>query len=119
MSKMADLASTLDDLREAGKALIDVADNLRSIYSAAPEEPAEPVTEDESEEAIEESAPAPKKEIKFEEVRAVMARKTRVSKENTEAIRQLLNDFGAKKLSDVKPEDYEALLHEAEVIPDA
>lgn len=48
-----------------------------------------------------------------------MARKTRVSKENMDAIRALLLKFGANKLSEIKPEDYAALLKKAEVIPDA
>ena len=48
-----------------------------------------------------------------------MAKKTRVSKANTDAIRELLKKHGVNKLSEVKPEDYAALLKEAEVIPDA
>jgi uncharacterized protein YneF (UPF0154 family) len=59
------------------------------------------------------------KPITFEELRAVMAKKTRVSKANTDAIRELLKKHGVNKLSEIKPEDYAELLKEAEVIPDA
>ena len=47
------------------------------------------------------------------------ARKTRVSKENTEAVRDLLKRHGAGRLSEIRPEDYAAVLKDAEVIPDA
>ena len=49
----------------------------------------------------------------------MLARKTRVSKENTEAIRQLLSKHGAQRLSEINPQEYAAILKEAEVIPDA
>ena len=67
------------------------------------------------EKEVQQEAPA----VTLEEVRAVLARKTRVSKENTEAIRQLLSKHGAQRLSEINPQEYAAILKEAEVIPDA
>ena len=48
-----------------------------------------------------------------------MAKKTRVSKANTDAIRELLTKYGVHKLSELKPELYAGFLKDAEVIPDA
>lgn len=111
MSKMSDLSLILDELRKCGETLIDVSDTLREIFSA-PEAVAEP----EPEPKPVEEKPKP---VTLEQVRAVLAKKTRVSKENTDAIRELLLKHGAGKLSEIKPEEYAALLKEAEVIPDA
>ena len=57
--------------------------------------------------------------VKFEDLRACLARKTRVSKENTAAIHDLIRKYGAGKLSEVKENDYAALLKDAEGLPDA
>ncbi len=49
---------------------------------------------------------------KFEEVRAVLAGMSR--KGYTDQIRELLQKYGAEKLSGVDPGQYRALLHDAE-----
>jgi hypothetical protein len=118
MSKASDLSLVLDELKQCGETMIGISDSLREIFST----PA-PVEEPEPEKSKEKEKPKAKKEdpkpISFEELRAVMARKTSVSKVNTDAIRELLLQHGANKLSEVKPEEYATLLKEAEVIPDA
>ena len=118
MSKTSDLSLVLDELRQCGETMISISDSLREIFSAPV-----PAEEPEPEKPKEKEKPKAKKEeskpISFEELRAVMARKTRVSKANTDAIRELLLKHGVGKLSEVKPEEYAALLKEAEVIPDA
>lgn len=106
MSKMKDLSLILDDLKHYGEALIEVSDSLREMFSEAEPDP--------KQEEEEESKP-----VTLEEVRAVLARKTRVSRENTEAIRELLLKHGAARLSEIDPNEYPSLLKEAEVIPDA
>ncbi len=108
MSKISDLSLTLDELKRCGETLIGISESLREIFSAPDPEQRE---EQQEQEAV--------KMVTFEELRAVLAKKTRVSKENTEAIRELLLRHGAGKLSEIKPEDYATLLKEAEVIPDA
>lgn len=54
------------------------------------------------------------KPVTVEDIRAVMAQKSQEGK--TKEIRKLLGKFGAVKLSAVKPEDYLALLQEAQVL---
>jgi hypothetical protein len=55
-----------------------------------------------------------KPEIKLEDVRAVLAEKSRAG--HTAEVRTLLQKYGAEKLSAVDPTNYEALLQDAEVI---
>ena len=59
------------------------------------------------------------KPVSFEELRALLAKKTRVSKQNTDAIRELLLKHGVNKLSELKKEDYPTLMDEAKELPDA
>lgn len=54
------------------------------------------------------------KPVAVEDIRAVMAQKSQEGK--TKEIRELLQKFGAVKLSAVKQEDYPALLQEAQVL---
>ena len=62
MSKMADMAQTIEDLRNAAAAINDVADWLYKQFSGTDEsETPEPVK------------PEPKKELKLEDVRPVLA----------------------------------------------
>ena len=115
MSKMSDLDLTLDEMKKCGETLIGISESLREIFSGTEEAAAEPVKAEKKTEPKKEEP----KPISFEELRAVMAKKTRVSKENTDAVRELLKKHGVNKLSEVKPEEYAELLKEAEVIPDA
>jgi hypothetical protein len=60
-------------------------------------------------------APAPKattEEITLEQVRAVLAKLTKANKQPF--VKSLLNEYGAKKLTDVKEEDYPEILKRAE-----
>ena len=68
---------------------------------------------------MEQPAKAPAKEeaaseYTLEDVRAVLAEKSRAG--HTEAIKALLNKYGAERLSAVDPANYEALMADAEVI---
>ena len=97
----------LNELKECVEKLIAVSDSLRKLFSGQ-----QPTVEPQPE-------ADPPKQISFEELRGIMAKKTRVSKANTDAIRDLLTKFGAHRLSELKPEQYAEFLKEAEVIPDA
>lgn len=55
-----------------------------------------------------------KKEVTVEDIRAVLAQKSQDGK--SKEIKELLGKFGAIKLSAVKPEDFPALLQEAQVL---
>ena len=50
----------------------------------------------------------------LEGIRALMAQKTQEGK--SKEVKELLQKFGAAKLSAVKPEDYPALMQEAQVL---
>lgn len=55
-----------------------------------------------------------KKELTFEEVRAVLATKSREG--HTAEVKAVLTEFGVEKLSDIEPAQYEELLAKVEVI---
>ena len=62
--------------------------------------------------AMTEQAAPEKKEISIEEVRAVLAAKTQVGKRRE--VKELLLKYDSGKLSGVKPENYAALMADAE-----
>lgn len=106
MSKMAEMAQTIEDLRTAAASINAAADWLYQQFSGdeatAPEAPAKAKKEN------------LKPEIKLEDVRAVLAEKSRAG--HTAEVRALLQKYGAEKLSAVDPANYEALMKDAEVI---
>ena len=106
MSKMSDMAQTIEELRTAAAAITDAANWLAQQFSDAGD--AEPATQ---------SKPEEKPALTLEQVRAVLADKSRAG--HTAAIRDLLQKYGASKLSQVDPKNYEALLRDAEVLDHA
>ena len=107
MSKMSDMAMVIEELRNAAATIKDTAYWLAEQFSGTSEEaPAKKSA------AKEEKKP----ELKLEDVRAVLAEKSRAG--HTAAIRTLLQKYGAKKLSGVDPKHYEALLKDAEELDD-
>ena len=101
MSKMNDMAQTIEELRSAVAAISAAADWLTKMFSG---------------ETQAEDAPAspPEPELTLEQVRAVLADKSRQG--HTAEIRALLQKYGASKLSQIEPAHYKALLAEAEVV---
>lgn len=65
-------------------------------------------------ETVEEPTPKEEKPLKLEDIRALLADKSR--KGHTAEVKALLVKHGADKLSDVAPEEYASLLAEAEVL---
>lgn len=106
MSKMKLLLDMVQDMRSLADSLQTLADALCQEEQISETEPAP--------EAIPQEPP---KVITLEEVRAVLAEKSRAG--HTAAIRDLLQKYGASKLSKIEPQYYEALLREAEVLGDA
>ena len=102
MSKMGDMAASIAELHNAAAAINGVADWLTEAFSA--KEPAE-------------EALATEPMLSLEEVRAVLAEKSR--KGHTSEIRSLLLKYGADKLSQLDPANYRVLLADAEVLKDA
>ena len=106
MSKMGEMAMTIEDLRNAAAAITDAANYLAEVFSGnAAEEPPE------------KKASAQKPVLTLEQVRAMLAEKSRAG--HTADVRELLRKYGASKLSQVDPANYEALLRDAEVLGNA
>lgn len=106
MSKMSELSQVLSELRDCGKTLINIADSLTEIFSS---------TDNEPESVMEAPAiPTEEPEYSFLDVRKKFAEMSRAG--YTEALKGLLNKYGAEKLSSVDPSQYAALLADAEAI---
>ena len=104
MSKMAEMAQTIEELRTAAASINAASDWLYQQFSGDNEAQAtEAPTKKE-----------PKPELKLEDVRAVLAEKSRAG--HTVEVRALLKKYGAAKLSEIDPANYEALMKDAEVI---
>ena len=106
MSKMAEMDQTIRELRDAAAAINSAADRLYQQFSGSEDEPASDTTP--------EVKPEPeKKPLALEDVRAVLD-KSRAG--HTAEIRELLQKYGANKLSAVDPSHYEALLKDVEAL---
>ena len=129
MSKMSEIDLCIGELRTAAQSLATVADSLTALFaaSAAPagmfakggdgndqKANADPANiEDGKVNAAKSAAPKPKP-VTLEQVRAVLAEKSRCG--HTAKVRELLQKHGAAKLSAIKPSEFEALLSEAAAI---
>ncbi len=101
MSKMSNLDLILDEMISAGQKMIEAATALKEIFSGTVEP--------------ENAAAEPEfKKYSFQEVRGIMASLSGKGKK-AEA-KALLTKHGATRLSEVKEEDYAALVAEAEVM---
>lgn len=99
MSKMSELDLCVGKLRNAAQSLNSVSDSLTDLFSGTqPETSVQPTS----------------KPLTLEDVRAVLAEKSRNG--HTAKIRKLLEKHGAAKLSEIDPQKYAALLAEAEVL---
>ena len=103
-------AQIVATIHRIGEDIIALADYL-AAYVKEEQISAEEVVQPLKEEAP--KAPA----IKLEDVRMVLAEISRSGK--TAQMKELLSQFGASKLSDVKPEDYPALLAAAKEVKNA
>ena len=128
MSKIKLLLDVVQDMRSLADSLQAVADAVADSGAAEAEmtttkEPEETGkvgrTEKTAKNTAKKEAKAAKQEpeekpLTLEEVRAVLAEKSRSG--HTEEVRALLNKHGADKLSEIDPAEYAALLAEAEVL---
>ena len=95
-----------------------VAEGLRGLAKAeggtkdkAVKEQKQDTVKEQKQNAVQEQQENP---ATLEGIRALMAQKTQEGK--SKEIRELLQKYGAAKLSAVKPEDYPALMQEAQVL---
>ena len=100
MSKMSEMAATIEELRNAATAINDAANWLAEQFSGEAEPDA--------------SAPLKEPPLTLEAVRAVLAEKSRSG--HTAEVRSLLQKYGANKLWEIDPAKYRALLSDAEVL---
>lgn len=122
MSKIKLLLDVVQDMRSLADSLQAVADAIAENEPAdTPEEntgkkPKKADSKKMAKEGAEAASfPAPeKKPLTLEEVRAVLAEKSRAG--HTVEVRALLNKHGADKLSNIDPAEYPALLADAEVL---
>ncbi|QHQ62673.1 DNA ligase [Anaerocolumna sedimenticola] len=112
MSRMNELSAELDELKRCGEILIGISDTLRELFSTDVEEKSTSKPKNQKA-AIKEPPEPAKKSISLTDVRAVLAEKSRNG--YTADVKALLIKYGADKLSDINPADYEALLVDAEV----
>ena len=97
MGKVSEMDATIRELRDAAASISNIADYLTSLYMG--QEEAEP-------------APVEEPAMTFEEVRAILADKSRDG--FTAQIRELLQKYGGSKLSELDPSCYKALVADAE-----
>ncbi len=102
MSKISEMANIVEELRHAADVMNMAADFIYGSFCT--DEPAEPETEE----------PKP---VSLEMVRAVLADLSRAG--HTAQIRELLQKYGADRLSKIDPAKYTELLREAEEIANA
>ena len=95
-------------MNEIYKTLAEGYEKLAAGYRA--------LAKDQKDKKVEMAVPAEpkKKEISIEEVRAVLAAKTQAGKRRE--VKELLLKYGSGKLSGVKPENYAALMADAEAL---
>lgn len=104
MSKMNDMAMTIEEPKNAAAVINDAVNWLAQQFGGTSE----------TDKKAEVPATPAKPALTLEEVRAVLADKSRAG--HTAEIRELLKKYGASKLSLVNPKHYEALLREAELL---
>ena len=93
---MNELSVAVAEIRKCSELLLEVAEVLAPLNGS-------------SEQKVD--------EITMEEVRAVLAQKAAAGLSSE--VKALLEKYGGKKLSDIKPEDYGHLIKEAEAIGNA
>ena len=104
MSKTNNLSLLFDELIEHGEAIVEIAKEIKNMFS---EEPT----------ALPEKTETKKPEpttLSFTDLRAKLAEKSREG--FTAEIKAILNSHGAEKLSAIQPADYETVLKEVEAL---
>ncbi len=114
MGKVSELSIIVDELRKCGETLISISEELTEMFSS---EETEKQSVKKNVSKGEEQKESAKKGLTLEEVRAVLADKSRAG--FTEQVKELLKKHGADRLSAVDPTEYKALLSDAEVLGNA
>lgn len=107
MGKVNELSQLIEELKGCGNTLIDISEDLKNLFSGS----------EDTKTKTAEKASKEEKTLSLEDVRAVMADKSR--KGYTAEVKALLTKRGVNRLSDIDPKEYAALLAEVEVIGNA
>ena len=111
MSKTSDLLLTLDEMITCGQNMVKAANALKAYFSSTEEADAPAVTVEKA--AVETAKPADTA-YTFADVRKAFSAKSHDG--YTEEVKALITKYGAAKLSDIKEENYSALMADLEVI---
>lgn len=101
MSQHKQLLELITEMEGTAKYYLRLVDEFKKLLS----------TEEETDTISEEPKPKPQKELKLEDVRAVLATKAKDGYKNE--VRALLNKYGAESLSALATKHYAAVLEEA------
>ena len=107
MGKVNELSQLIEELKRCGNTLINISEDLKNLFSGS----------EDTKTKTAEKASKEEKTLSLEDVRAVMADKSR--KGYTAEVKALLTKRGVNRLSDIDPKEYAALLAEVEVIGNA
>lgn len=103
MGKMSELDAQIKELRTCGETILGIATALAGMFSS-------PVEEETPNKAVQETP----KTLTLEDVRHQM---TLTAQSGFSAeVKALITKYGAKKLSDIDPSQYESLLKEADAL---
>ena len=132
MSTMSEISALLDEIKSCGNTLISIYDELHNLIDSKESDEEKPKTktrkrktkpeeetqsvpkEQHTEEQPPEEMPKP---LTFEDVQTAFGMKSKDG--YTAEVKALITKFGAKKLSEIDPADYPALMKELEVIGNA
>lgn len=116
MSRVKLLLDVIEDVRSLADSLQAVADAMMESEPEQEEKPAKKAAPKKTPkpDAKKDIRPKVEKPLTLEDVRAVLADKSR--KGHTAEVKQLLVKHGADKLSEIDPEKYAVLLADAEVL---
>ena len=127
MSTMSEISALLDEIKSCGNTLISIYDELHNLIDSKELDEEKPKTKtrkkksnpEEAPEIIPEEQPSEEtsKPLTFEEIQTAFGMKSRDG--YTAEVKALITKFGAKKLSEIDPADYPALMKELEVIGNA
>ena len=115
MSKMSELSQVLDEMIACGEGMIKAANAIKDIFSSTEEAPEK--KESKSTKKATKAKETPEPTYTKEDVRAVLASKSAAGYKKE--VKELLEKYGAQQLKQVNPDDYAAILKEAEVIGNA
>ena len=115
MSRIKLLLDVVNDMRSLADSIQAVCDALTSDEPAETSQTETPAAVPEESPKKPEKAEAEKQpEITLEQVRGVLADKSRSGK--TAEVRAIIQKYGADRLSGIDPKDYPAVLADAEVL---